>query len=600
MRAGKPNRRAPEWERGRIPPVKRFLATALLLLALFAKPASADAVVFPDGQSELAVVAVNRLTDVDCSVGGVLWNVGNFHYPGGIGWQADTQTVNSETRGFSYGYGGELLSEAAPGFGGRTYINGGVDHVLWSRDSAAGVPGGLGPANFWLADLNGSVYGLTNAAGGMLERQRYDSAYGQGVFTDPAGNPIFQSTRGNRVGFQGRPALPELGLHNFRNRFYDPSLGRFLSRDPLGLVDGPAVYAFCGGDPVNRSDPMGAEIIYGTGASKRTLSTEDDYNVVVQRLAGLDVDERNALHSMVLRKDRRWFSADYTVLRLQAGNEATDIAAGSVSGPQVFVEMGKYQAALGAKMAVDTALEIKDQGATIMEARNMAADAMVSATLGDTSTGDMARAFLGVYSGEASVQGAARQSEVMVGMPLRDSYCNAGVENIGWGIQIGTAVLAGRLAGAPLGAAAKAEAGAASAETSRGLPAKTPSPTPWGARDPATGKFTVGARGGLNPVDDFIAQAEKNGFKVVGREVQVNTPFGARRYDVLLRNRSTLKSTAIEIKSSESAFERFDEAARQQFAADRYVNRYGADAVGRFKGTRIEETAKILWEVPAP
>ncbi|MCK6472428.1 MAG: hypothetical protein L6R28_11850 [Planctomycetes bacterium] len=45
----------------------------------------------------------------------------------------------------------------------------------------------------------------------------------------------------------------------FRNRFYDPSIGRFISQDPLGMVDGPNMYNFCGGDPVNRSDPMGTD-----------------------------------------------------------------------------------------------------------------------------------------------------------------------------------------------------------------------------------------------------------------------------------------------------------------------------------------------------
>ncbi|MCK6473194.1 MAG: RHS repeat-associated core domain-containing protein [Planctomycetes bacterium] len=47
-----------------------------------------------------------------------------------------------------------------------------------------------------------------------------------------------------------------------RNRFYDPSIGRFISQDPLGMVDGPNMYNFCGGDPVNRMDPMGTEWVF--------------------------------------------------------------------------------------------------------------------------------------------------------------------------------------------------------------------------------------------------------------------------------------------------------------------------------------------------
>jgi RHS repeat-associated protein len=44
-----------------------------------------------------------------------------------------------------------------------------------------------------------------------------------------------------------------------RNRYYDPQIGRFLSMDPLGMIDGPNMYNFCGGDPVNRIDPMGTD-----------------------------------------------------------------------------------------------------------------------------------------------------------------------------------------------------------------------------------------------------------------------------------------------------------------------------------------------------
>src|SRR5512146_956422 len=55
----------------------------------------------------------------------------------------------------------------------------------------------------------------------------------------------------------GRTNFGELGLQYFRNRFYSPDLGRFISSDPLGMVDGPNTYGFCGGDPVNATDPMG-------------------------------------------------------------------------------------------------------------------------------------------------------------------------------------------------------------------------------------------------------------------------------------------------------------------------------------------------------
>ena len=51
----------------------------------------------------------------------------------------------------------------------------------------------------------------------------------------------------------------EDGTHtNFRrNRYYDPTSGRFTQEDPIGLAGGLNLYGFAGGDPVNFSDPFG-------------------------------------------------------------------------------------------------------------------------------------------------------------------------------------------------------------------------------------------------------------------------------------------------------------------------------------------------------
>lgn len=90
----------------------------------------------------------------------------------------------------------------------------------------------------------------------------------------------------NRFLFQGREYLPELRLYDFRNRLYQPELGRFLQPDPVGLqIEGakpsePAasfyekgqapkafgstelnLYRFCHNDPIDKSDPFGLEPI---------------------------------------------------------------------------------------------------------------------------------------------------------------------------------------------------------------------------------------------------------------------------------------------------------------------------------------------------
>src|SRR5207302_7888855 len=43
-----------------------------------------------------------------------------------------------------------------------------------------------------------------------------------------------------------------------RNRFYHPTLNRFLQADPIGFAGDPNnMYRHCGNDPINGSDPSG-------------------------------------------------------------------------------------------------------------------------------------------------------------------------------------------------------------------------------------------------------------------------------------------------------------------------------------------------------
>ncbi|NLF19664.1 MAG: RHS repeat-associated core domain-containing protein [Lentisphaerae bacterium] len=74
---------------------------------------------------------------------------------------------------------------------------------------------------------------------------------------DGTGAELTASAVGNPFGFACKRYDPTTALCHFGARWYDPALGRFLSPDPLGFVDGPNRYAYCAGDPVNFVDPWG-------------------------------------------------------------------------------------------------------------------------------------------------------------------------------------------------------------------------------------------------------------------------------------------------------------------------------------------------------
>lgn len=57
--------------------------------------------------------------------------------------------------------------------------------------------------------------------------------------------------------FPGQWFQSESGLHQNWMRDDDPTTGRYLQADPLGLVDGASVYGYVKGNPSNRIDPLG-------------------------------------------------------------------------------------------------------------------------------------------------------------------------------------------------------------------------------------------------------------------------------------------------------------------------------------------------------
>jgi len=162
--------------------------------------------------------------------------------------------------------GGEAALELSDpdGLEGQTYepalahrylYGAAVDQILAVEDDSGDVLWGL-------ADHQGTIRDVIDSAASLVQHRKYDS-FGNADVT-PIADFLFAYT--------GRPLNVETGLYDYRARWYDAGVGRFVSEDPLGFAAGDMnSYRYVGNSPLDYTDPTGMSSFSGVLTKKIEL-----------------------------------------------------------------------------------------------------------------------------------------------------------------------------------------------------------------------------------------------------------------------------------------------------------------------------------------
>ncbi|MCL4417901.1 MAG: hypothetical protein M1365_14655, partial [Actinobacteria bacterium] len=112
--------------------------------------------------------------------------------------------------------------------------------------------GGIPVYHYSHGDGQGSIMGLTDAAGTITDQYQYDAWGNPVTLLNPPPNNTYNPYR-----YTGQQSDSSTNLYYLRNRYYNAQVGRFITQDPIGFKGGLNLFTYVKNNPVNFWDPFG-------------------------------------------------------------------------------------------------------------------------------------------------------------------------------------------------------------------------------------------------------------------------------------------------------------------------------------------------------
>jgi RHS repeat-associated protein len=204
-----------------------------------------------NGTWQYRFTAWNQIADI-LGYGGSI-NLGHFEYDGFGRRIHKTRYYWSDGREYYYGGSWQVLEETGQTYPtlGKQYVWGTnyIDELVW-----------MSSGHYSLQDANFNVTTKVLASSGAVSSRFVYTPYGVPTQYD-ANYGYILSISDDAPLFTGREYQAEAGVYDYRSRFYDPGLGKFLARDALGTWGDEAnvgnAYQYVAANPVGTTDPLG-------------------------------------------------------------------------------------------------------------------------------------------------------------------------------------------------------------------------------------------------------------------------------------------------------------------------------------------------------